>query len=116
MKKIPLVLWRVKGPKHKANPFSFVEGFCRPKHEENPFSFVEGPKHKENPFSFVGGFCRPKHKENHFSFVEGSCRPKHKENPLSFVEGLFSAGVSILWHNTPPSLSPHPDCIRLDMT
>ena len=96
MKKIPLVLWRVKGPKHKANPFSFVEGFCRPKHEENPFSFVEGPKHKEKPFSFVEGFCRPKHKKNPFSFVEG---PKHKENPFSFVGYLFSAGVPILWHN-----------------
>ena len=41
--------------KHKENPFSFVEGFCRPKHKENPFSFVKGPIHKENPFSFVGG-------------------------------------------------------------
>ena len=63
---------------------------------------MEGLKHKENPFSFVEGFCKPKHKENPFSFVEGSCRPKHEENPLSFVEGLFSTGVSILWHNPPP--------------
>ena len=75
----------VEDPKHEENPFGFVEGFCRPKHTENPFSFVEGPKHKANPFSFVEGFCRP----------------KHKENPFSFVGYLFSAGVSILWHNTP---------------
>ena len=40
--------------KHK-NPFSFVEGLCRPKHKENPFGFVEGPNHEENPFSFVEG-------------------------------------------------------------
>ena len=40
-----------------------------------------------------------KHKENPFSFLEGFCRGKHKENLFSFVEGLFSAGVSILWHN-----------------
>ena len=73
-----------------------MEGFYRPKHKENPFSFVKGPIHKENPFSFVEGFCRPKHEENPISFVEG---PKHKENPFSFVGYLFSAGVSILWHN-----------------
>ena len=56
-----------------------MEGFYRQKHKENLYSFLDGPKHKENPFSFVVSIFR-----------RGVYSPQWC---------LFSAVVSILWHN-----------------